>query len=54
LNSQTPCSVAEVEGFVDLLRAACDDPEINATLAKLLAMPDGKRRGLVHAWVTDQ
>ncbi len=49
----SPRSVAEVDGFVDLLRAACDDPEINATLEKLLAMPDGKRRGLVHAWVTD-
>ncbi len=46
-------TVAQVEGFIDLLRAACDDPEINATLGKLLAMPDEKRRGLVHAWVTD-
>lgn len=48
-----PRSVAEVEGFVDLLRAACADPEINATLERLLSMPDEKRRGLVHAWVTD-
>jgi len=48
-----PRTVAEVEGFVSLLLSACDDPEINATLAKLLAMPDEKRRGLVHAWVTD-
>ena len=48
-----PRSVAEVEGFVDLLVAACNDPEINATLERLLAMPDKKRRGLVHAWVTD-
>lgn len=53
MNSQTPRSVAEVEGFVSLLLAACDDPKINATLAKLLAMPDERRRGLVHAWVTD-
>jgi hypothetical protein len=48
-----PRTVAEVEGFVDLLLAACSDPEINATLERLLAMPDEKRRGLVHAWVTD-
>ena len=48
-----PRSVAEVEGFVDLLKAACDDPEINATLERLLVMPDEKRRGVVHAWVTD-
>lgn len=48
-----PRSVGEVEGFVDLLKAACEDPKINATLEKLLAMPDEKRQGLVHAWVTD-
>ena len=48
-----PRTVAEVEGFVDLLKAACDDPKINSTLERLLAMPDEKRRGLVHAWVTD-
>ncbi len=48
-----PCSVADVEGFVSLLLAACDDPEINATLERLLSMPDDKRQGLVHAWVTD-
>jgi hypothetical protein len=50
---QPPRTVAEVEGFVSLLKAACDDPKINATLERLLSMPDGKRRGLVHAWVTD-
>jgi hypothetical protein len=53
MQKASPRSVAEVDGFVDLLLAACDDPKINATLEKLLAMPDEKRRGLVHAWVTD-
>lgn len=48
-----PRSVAEIEGFVGLLAAACRDPKINATLEKLLAMPDERRRGLVHAWVSD-
>jgi len=48
-----PRSVAEVEGFVDLLVAACNDPEINATLERLLSMPDERRRGLVHTWVSD-
>ena len=48
-----PRSVADVEGFVSLLMAACDDPKINATLERLLSMPDAKRRGVVHAWVTD-
>jgi hypothetical protein len=46
-------SVAEIEGFVGLLAAACSDPKINATLEKLLAMPDERRRGLVHTWVSD-
>ena len=48
-----PRTVAEIEGFVNLLRAACDNAEINAALQRLLAMPDEKRRGVVHAWVTD-
>lgn len=48
-----PRSVADIEGFVGLLKAACDDPQINATLERLLAMPDVQRQGVVHAWVTD-
>ncbi|MBY0265548.1 MAG: hypothetical protein K2W84_03990 [Burkholderiales bacterium] len=49
----TARSVAEVDGFVDLLRAACNDERINSTLRRLLEMPDGKRQGVVHAWLTD-
>jgi hypothetical protein len=49
----SPRSVAEVEGFVSLLAAACNDSKINETLERLLAMPDERRKGLVHAWVTD-
>ena len=48
-----PRSVAEVDGFVSLLMAACNDPKVNATLERLLSMPDERRRGLVHTWVTD-
>jgi hypothetical protein len=48
-----PRSVADIEGFVSLLKAACDNPEINATLERLLAMPDAQRQGVVHAWVSD-
>lgn len=36
-----------------MLLAACNDPKINATLERLLSMPDEKRQGLVYAWVTD-
>ena len=46
-------SVAEVEGFVSLLMAACNDSKVNATLERLLSMPDDKRRNLVHVWVSD-
>jgi hypothetical protein len=48
-----PRSVADIEAFVGLLRAACADEKINATLQRLLEMPDAKRQGVVHAWVTD-
>lgn len=48
-----PRTVAEIEGFVNLLAAACNDVKISATLERLLAMPDEERKGLVHAWVTD-
>ncbi|HEY7657919.1 MAG TPA: hypothetical protein VH881_13710 [Burkholderiales bacterium] len=48
-----PRSVAEIEGFIGLLAAACNDSKINATLERLLAMPDERRKGPVHAWVTD-
>ena len=48
-----PRSIAEIEGFIDLLRASCDDQKINAALEKLLSMPDANRQVFVHNWVTD-
>jgi len=51
--STPPRSVAEIDAFVDLLKAACTDEKINASLQRLLAMPDAQRQGVVHAWVTD-
>ncbi|MBX3665752.1 MAG: hypothetical protein KF834_08690 [Burkholderiales bacterium] len=48
-----PRSVADIEAFVVLLKAACDDDRINATLRRLLEMPDDRRQGVVHARVTD-
>jgi hypothetical protein len=53
MKTPAPRTVAEVDGFVSLLMAACNDPKINATLERLLSMPDEKRRGLVHTWITD-
>ncbi len=51
-NSRTP-SVAEVDGFIDLLRTACDNPAMNAALEKLLSQPDDVRQSMVHNWVSD-
>jgi hypothetical protein len=46
-------TVGEIEGFITLLRAACDDRTVNDALAKLLSLPDERRRALVHTWVSD-
>jgi hypothetical protein len=46
-------TLAEIEGFITMLRAACDDAKMNASLQKLLALPDSRRRLLVRTWVAD-
>ena len=46
-------TVGEIEGFINLLRAACEDQKMNAALQKLLSMPDGERRAFVQNWVSD-
>jgi len=46
-------TVGEIEGFISLLRAACDDQKMNAALQKLLSMPDEGRRAFVQNWVSD-
>lgn len=53
MTTSAPRSVADIEGFVGLLKAACGDARINATLERLLVMPDAQRRGVAHAWVSD-
>lgn len=40
-------SVAEVEGFIMMLRAACEDETMNETLQSLLSLPDKKRHEVV-------
>ncbi len=39
--------------MIDLLRAACDDANVNAALQRLLAMPDPQRRDFVQGWVNE-
>jgi hypothetical protein len=36
-----------------MLRVACEDQKINATLERILSLPNEQRRGLIHAWVSD-
>jgi hypothetical protein len=43
-----PITFGEVEGFIDMLLAACEDPNMNATLEMLLSLPDDKRKAIVH------
>ena len=53
MSNAVPQTVADIDAFIDLLRAACNDSRINATLEKLLSLPDTRRQALVHTWVTD-
>lgn len=46
-------SVGDEEVFIDLLRVACGDRSVNATLERLLSMPDDGRKALVHNWVSE-
>ncbi|MGH8619154.1 MAG: hypothetical protein ACREUW_15795 [Burkholderiales bacterium] len=48
-----PRSVGEIEGFIDLLLAACDDAKTRAALERLLSMPDAERRDYVQGWVNE-
>lgn len=38
---------AEVDGFITMLLAACEDSSMNQTLELLLSQPDEKRRAIV-------
>lgn len=46
-------SVGDIETFVTMLRTACSDENVYRQLEGILSLPDAKRRGMVHAWVTD-
>lgn len=48
-----PRTVAEVESFITMLRAACSDEAVNATLEKALSLPDARRQAMLHTWITD-
>lgn len=44
----TTLTFGEVEGFINMLLAACEDRSMNDTLEMLLSQPDEKRRAIVH------
>jgi hypothetical protein len=46
-------SVAEIDSFITMLRTACESQMVYERLENLLSMPDDRRQGLVHVWVTD-
>jgi hypothetical protein len=46
-------TVADVESFITMLRVACSDEAVNATLEKALALPDARRQATLHTWITD-
>jgi hypothetical protein len=43
-----PSTYAEVETFITMLQAACEDASMNGTLQELLFQPDQTRRAIVH------
>ena len=43
-----PPRFGEVDGFIDMLLAACESKEMNETLEILLSQPNEARRGMVH------
>ena len=46
--ASNPITFGEVEGFIDMLLAACEDENMNATLEMLLSQPDVKRKAIVQ------
>jgi hypothetical protein len=48
-----PKTVGEIDGFVTMLLAACDNKGMNEQLGKILSLPDNERQNLVHTWVSD-
>ena len=48
-----PRSVGQIDGFITLLLAACENRMVNDKLEALLSMPDQKRQAVVHSWVGD-
>ena len=46
--TDTPKTFGDVDGFINMLLAACEDDAMNETLQILLSQPDERRRVIVH------
>src|SRR5262245_5637834 len=44
----TPRTFGDVDAFINMLVAACEDDAMNETLQILLAQPDERRKAIVH------
>ena len=48
-----PKSVGDIESFVTLIRAACEDNSVRSKLEPILAMPKGQRRAFLNGLLND-
>lgn len=48
-----PKTVGEIDTFVTMLRAACDDEIVYGRLERVLSMADEERRAVIRSWVND-
>ena len=46
-------SVGDIEGFVSLIRAACEDDQVASTLKVILVMPKTRRRAFINGLLND-
>jgi hypothetical protein len=46
--ASNPITFGEVDGFINMLLAACEDETMNDTLELLLSQPDAARRASVY------
>lgn len=50
---KAPATVGEIESFITMLLAACENKMVNERLESLLSLPDARRQSEINAWVTD-
>ncbi|HXM83192.1 MAG TPA: hypothetical protein VN929_14860 [Burkholderiales bacterium] len=46
-------TVGEIDSFITMLLAACENRMVYERLENLLSMSDDTRQAVVHSWVTD-